>query len=100
MSQKTVKLVFAGTFLIALLGFVRVLSERNVWDRWSVTQTGAEVAEDRDENGKPGSKKEKKLILSGIKPKRNQQAKHFIYYERSTDTRVSINPLYSFTKFS
>ena len=63
MSQKTVKLVFAGTFLIALLGFVRVLSERNVWDRWSVTQTGAKVAEDRGENGEPGSEKEKKRII-------------------------------------
>lgn len=63
MSQKTVKLVFAGTFLIALLGFVRVLSERNVWDRWSVTQTGAKVAEDRGETGEPGSEKEKKRII-------------------------------------
>lgn len=63
MSQKTVKLVFAGAFLIALLGFVRELSERSILDRFSVAQTVAKVAVDTGENGDSGSEGDKKLII-------------------------------------
>lgn len=62
MSQKTVKLLFAGAFLVALMGFVRVLSERNVLDGFLVAQTGAKVAGDTNES-KTGLESDKKLVI-------------------------------------
>lgn len=65
MTQKTAKLLFAGAFLLALLGFARVLAERNIFDRLMVTETGAKVANspnaNEDRKQAPGS--DKKLIV-------------------------------------